>query len=270
MGALADFDAYITALNANGAGHFLVSGATGRAARLSALWRTFVPTPATPTTSAALTDASDIAIRPLPTVDTGRLTLLGARINPGGVGGVCIIVADILNHSGGLSGTSTSAQTTNLPTAALTRHTSGEGVMAGLIVYTALGTTATTVTASYTNTTPTSGRTTTATTIGSTTHNPIGTLIPLPLQAGDTGVTSVESVTLTATTGTAGNFGVVLFKPLAMIALNEYQGAHVVDAVSSGGFVGALAQAEPGACLSLLAVQSATQQMMGLILLAEV
>lgn len=270
MGALADFDAYITASTANRSADFQLSGATGRAARLSALWRVFLPAPATPTTSVALDAASDLAIGPLPTVDTGRLTLLGARVNPGGAAGVCVIVADILNHSGGLSGTSTSAQTTNLPTAALTRHTSGEGVMAGLVVYTAIGSTATTVTASYTNTTPTSGRTTTATTIGSTVANSIGALIPLPLQAGDTGVTSVESVTLAATTGTAGNFGVVLFKPLAMIALNDQQGARVVDAVSSGGFVGALAQAEPGACLSLLAVQTATQQVAGAILLAEV
>jgi hypothetical protein len=39
-------------------------------------------------------------------------------------------------------------------------------------------------------------------------------MIILPLQEGDSGVRSVESVTVLATTGTAGNFGVTLFKPL--------------------------------------------------------
>lgn len=271
MGALADYDAYLAALRENRAADFQLSATTGRAARLSALWRTFVPAPIAPTTSVALDSNSDIAIGPLPAVDAGKLTLLGGRINPGGIGGVCLIVADILNHSGGLSGVVATEQTTNLPTAALTRYTSGEGVMAGLIVNTAIGTTATTFTVSYTNQDGTPGRISTATGIGATSiGNAIGSFFPIPLAAGDTGVRSVESVTLAATTGTAGNMGIVLFKPLAMIALNDFSGAHVIDAVSSGGFVGALAQAEPGACLSLLAVSNALQVISGSILLAEV
>lgn len=271
MGALADYDAYLAALRENRAADFQLSGSTGRAARLSALWRTFVPAPATPTTSVALDGNSDVAIGPLPAVSAGNLTLLGARINPGGISGVCLIVADILNQSGGLSGALATEQTTNLPTAALTRYTSGDGVMAGLILNAAIGTTATTFTANYTNQAGTTGRISTATGIGSSSlGNAIGSFFPIPLAAGDTGVRSVESVTLAATTGTAGNMGIVLYKPLAMIALNDFGGAHVIDAVSSGGFVGALAQAEPGACLSLLAVQNALQVISGTILLAEV
>jgi len=175
MGAFADYDAYLDALRRNRGADFQMS-AGGRAFRLQALWPNFVPAPVAPTTSVALNDTSDIAIGPLPTVNTGRLTLLGARANPGGAGGVCLIVADILNQSGGLNSTLTTTQTTNLPTAALTR----------------------------------------------------------------------------------------------MIALNDFQGAHVVDAVSSGGFVGSLAQAEPGACISLLGVMNAAQVVSGSILLAEV
>lgn len=269
MGAFADYDAYLDALRLNRGANFQMSAVAARR-WLVPLWRTFVPAPSTPTTSVALDDTSDVAIGPLPTVNTGRLTLLGARASPGGNSGVCLIVADVLNQSGGLNATLTTAQTTNLPTAALTRHTSGEGVMAGLIPYALLGTTATTFTVSYTNQAGTSGQISTATAIGNSGFREAGVMLPIPLAAGDTGVRSVESVTLAASTGTAGNFGVVLFKPLAMIALNNFEGAHVVDAVSSGGFVGALAQAEPGACISLLGVMSAAQTISGSIILAEV
>jgi hypothetical protein len=85
--ALADYDAYLAALRENRGADFQLSAATGRAARLSALWRTFVPAPVVPTTSVALDGSSNIAIGPLPPVDAGKLTLLGARINPGGIGG---------------------------------------------------------------------------------------------------------------------------------------------------------------------------------------
>jgi hypothetical protein len=41
----------------------------------------------------------------------------------------------------------------------------------------------------------------------------------LPLASGDTGVKAVKTVTLAATTGTAGNFGVVIGHPLAYIGI---------------------------------------------------
>jgi hypothetical protein len=126
-----------------------------------------------------------------------------------------IMLCDRLSHQAGLSGTVTGAQTTNLPTAALTRYTSGNGVMAALEIYSAVGTTATTVTASYTNQNGTDLRTSVATAFGATGFNAASLMIMLPLQEGDTGVRSVESVTLAASTvSAAGNFGVTLFKPL--------------------------------------------------------
>lgn len=270
MGALADYDAYLDALRRNRGADFQMSSGSGRAARLSALWRTFLPAPGTPTTSVALNDTSDVAIGPLPTVNTGRLTMLAARANPGGNSGVCLIVADILNQSGGLDATLTTEQTTNLPTAALTRHTDGEGVMAGLICYVQNGSTASAATARYTSSDGVSNRISTPTAFGGSGFREAGAIIPFPLAPGDRGVRSVDGVTFTGSTGSNASVGVVLFKPLAMIALNNFEGAHVVDAVSSGGFVGALAQAEPGACISLLGVMSALQTVSGSILLAEV
>jgi hypothetical protein len=269
MGAFANYTAYLESLNNQAGVVFSVPTAIGVVARLTPLYRGFAIAPAIPTTSVALNNTSDVALPNLPIVSSGKLTLLGARFHSNSSSGVCVIVADILNQSGGLSGTVTTPQTTNLPTAALTRCTSGEGVMAGIIVYSSLGTTGTSVTVEYTNQNGTTGRSSTRN-IGATNFREINSLLLIPLQDGDTGVRSVESVTLLASTGTAGNFGIVLFKPLSMMAFNDQSGSHVVDAVSSGGFIGALNQAESGACLSLLAIQSSSQSMTGSLLVAEV
>jgi len=266
---LANYDEYLAALQANEGANFQTTAAIGRSARLSAAWRFFVPAPATPTTSVATDKNSGASIGPIPAVSTGRLTLLGGRMSTGGAAGVTAIIVDLLNHSGGLSGTTTGAQTANLPTAALTRYTSGEGVMAGLIVYTAVGTTATTVTINYTNQSGTSGQISTATQIGATSYRETGALIPIPLAAGDTGVRSVESVTLAGTTGTAGNFGVCLFKPLQMMALNDVMGAMPLDAVSSGGIIGSLCEVHPDACLTLATIANTAQTVNGALILAE-
>lgn len=276
--ALAVYDEYLAALKANQVAVFQTTAGIGRVQRLSAAWRYFVPAPAIPTTSAATNKSSAESIGPIPAVSSGRLTLLGGRMhafgasNSVGGAGFAVTFIDLLNHSGGLSGTLTTAQTTNLPTAALTRHTSGAGVMAGLIIYTIIGSVATTVTISYTNQAGTPGRISTATQIGANGFREAGSLIPIPLAAGDTGVRSVQSVTLAGTTGTAGNFGVVLFKPLQMMALNDMMGSMPLDAVSSGGIIGSLCEVHPDACLTVATINGAAQlaTVHGAIILAEV
>lgn len=269
--ALADFDAYVAALRENLVADFQTSGTPGRSQRLLAMWPGFLPAPTTPTTSVALDSSSAESIGPIPAVGSGRLTLLGGRMNTAGAAGVALIVVDLLNHSGGLSGTvAATEQTTNLPTAALTRYTSGEGVMAGLIIHAALGATATTVTIRYTNQAGTPNQVSTATLIGGATYNNARSVIPIPLAADDTGVRSVEGVTLAATTATAGNFGVCLFKPLAMMPLNDVMGAMPVDAVSFGGMIGALAEVQSDACLTIMQIANAAQLVNGAVLLAEV
>jgi hypothetical protein len=181
-----------------------------------------------------------------------------------------MLLVDLLNVSGGLNATLTTAQTTNLPTAPLTRYTSGEGVMAGIVVYTIIGTTYTTVTISYTNSSGVSGRTSTATTFGGGFFREVGVLIPIPLQAGDTGVESIESVTVTATTGTAGNFGVCMFKPLAMISLESATGAMPLDSVSTGCIIGSLAEIDPDACLAISVFSAVSTSLTGALILSEV
>jgi len=221
---LADYDEYVVKLKENRTADFQMSASFSQGGRLCFASRSFLPAPATPTTSIAL-----------------------------------------------LSGTVTTAQTTNLPTAALTRFTSGEGVMIGLCIWSNIGGTATTVTVSYTNQAGTPGQISTATQIGGNNiANLNGRIILIPLAAGDTGVRSVESVTLAGTTGTAGNIGVCLFKSLAIMAMNDWQGAHAIDAISTGGFVGALAEVHPDACLSVFGIGNVSQAVVGSIILAEV
>ena len=267
--ALTDFDEYVEKLRENRAADFQLSATLGRTLRLNASWQSFLPAPATPTTSIALDKDSAQSIGPIPDISTGRLTFLGARMNTSAVGAGGAILLDLLNVSGGLSGIVTTAQTTNLPTAALTRYTSGGGVMAGIVIYSLLGGTATTFTISYTNQAGVSGRTSTATAIGSSTQREVGILIPIPLQAGDTGVQSVESVTLVASTGSAGNFGVCLFKPLAMISLESATGAMPLDAVSTGCIIGSLCEIHPDACLSISAFTAISTTITGAIILSE-
>jgi hypothetical protein len=206
---------------------------------------------------------------PIPAISTGRLTMLGARISTSTYGAAAMMVVDLLNVSGGLNATLTTAQTTNLPTAALTRHTTGEGVMAGIVIYTIIGTTATTVTISYTNSAGVSGRTSTATTFGGGFYREVGVLLPIPLQAGDTGIRSIESVTVTATTGTAGNFGVCMFKPLAMISLESATGAMPLDSVSTGCIINSLCEIHPDACLTFSAVTVVNFGITGALILSE-
>lgn len=146
--------------------------------------------------------------------DRGRLDrVLFAGAQPG-----TLLVYDRLVHTSGLSGTVATPQTVN--STAITRP-NNQGVDAELWLewYTPTGSTPRTVTASYTNTAGTAGRTTATASIPA---SPVaGFMLPLGLQAssGDLGVQSVQTVTLSGSTGTAGDFGVTLMRRVAELAL---------------------------------------------------
>jgi hypothetical protein len=265
--ALTDFNEYVDKLKENHVAGFTAT--TIRAQRPNASWQSFQPTPDTPTTSVALDKNSAQSMGPIPAISTGRLTMLGARINTSVYGAAAMMVVDLLNVSGGLNATLTTAQTTNLPTAALTRYTSGEGVMAGIVIYTIIGTAQTTVTVSYTNSAGVSGRISTATTFGSGFFRESGVLLPIPLQGADKGFRSIESVTVAGTTGTAGNFGVCMFKPLAMISLESATGAMPLDSVSTGCIINSLCEIHPDACLAFSAFTVVNFGIIGALILTE-
>jgi hypothetical protein len=160
------------------------------------------------------------------------------------------LLYDRLYEIGGLSGTVTTAQTVS---ATLTRNTSGVdangvGNEIWLEIYSPIGTTATTITASYTNQAGTSGRTTQAATFGGTNYREETRLIKLALQDGDTGVQAVASVTLAVSTGTAGNFGVTIAKPISRGYLEGQGCATIRDFIGGLPSVPAI---DTDACLAL-------------------
>lgn len=172
-----------------------------------------------PTTVANPTSATAGAILGFTNATGGRSKYIVSAIVIGGDAHRVIEFYDRLQHIGSLSGTVTTAQTVG---GSLTRNTTGDGNFIGVEIYTAVGATATTITASYTNQSGTSGRTTIAMPFGGSTGNAgVNRMFILPLQSGDTGVRSVQSVTLAATTGTAGNFGVIIGNPIMSMILGS-------------------------------------------------
>lgn len=266
---LADYDAYLNALELNSAIDFQMGAISPVVGRSMAGWRHTIPAAATPTTSVALNKTSDNSISPIPNSASGKLQIIGGRFNTSSLSGVGLVAIDLLNVSGGLSGVVTTEQTTNLPTAALTRYTDGEGVMIGLVIYSLIGSTATTVTVRYTNQSGVANQVSTVTGFGGVLLREVGRVILIPLAAGDTGVRSVEGVTVAASTGTAGNFGVCLFKPLMQFSLESTTCTMPMDAVSSGGMIGSMAEFSDNACLNFLVYTTVTQSITGTILLAE-
>lgn len=138
-----------------------------------------------------------------------------------------LILYDRLLHQSNLSGTTTGAQNVqNGSGVTLTRHTAGVGNEIWMEIYgTAIGGTPQTVTCSYTNQAGTSGRTTQAVPVAAALATgaikSILEVCRLPLQAGDTGVQSVETLTLSGSTGTAGVMGVTIANRIAEIEVRD-------------------------------------------------
>lgn len=144
---------------------------------------------------------------------------------------VCrLILYDRLWANSGFSGTVTTAQTVS-PSPTLPRWSPGDGVECWMEVYTALGSTSVTATLSYTNSDGTSGRSGTLTVPASMGAN---RMLPFSLQAGDRGVQTVASVTLSASTGTAGNFGLTLLRRIAEVDIPTANVGRLLDAFSVG------------------------------------
>jgi hypothetical protein len=206
-----------------------------------------------PTAGAIPTKSTQGAI-PFTAAGGGRdKHLIGASIAPLTAG--VFLLYDRLFHEGGLSGTSTSAQTIqgSTPSPALTRNTGGAGNIAFYEIYTQIGTTSTTLTMTYTNQAGTGSRTSTIN-IGATSFREATRMQRIPLAAGDSGIRAIEQIQLSATTGTAGNFGITIAQPLAWIP------------VGAGGTMGwrdyttglpGIPVIDPNACLSLMFIPNA-------------
>lgn len=186
------------------------------AGRITSLWQYcgtpshgYIPTGASIANSSTIGSISQLITIASGSTQTWLLGAMGGALATG-----TFVLYDRLCHTGGLNGTLT-GQAVNTPT--LTRQTGGVGNRIMLEIYSAIGATGTTVYATYTNQNGVSGQTTTQTTIGGAGFSESQRLMILPLAIGDTGVQSVQTVTLLATTGTVGNFGVTIIDPIVQI-----------------------------------------------------
>jgi hypothetical protein len=146
-----------------------------------------------------------------------------------------LLLCDRLWHNSGIAVATTTAQTVNSaawPARDRNGATSGDGVLIG-IEFSTTGTAGviTNTTMSYSNTTPNSGRTAT---IASVPATPLaGTFIPFQLAAGDTGVSSIQTVTL-GTAYTTAVIHLVAYRILAQIGISVANVASSVDALTGG------------------------------------
>ena len=240
--------------------HYFIDSVSSRdsevwvSAGITSLWRAF-GSPRygiAPTTVEAPTSATQGA---LPLVNAGGarelwLVRMSAIVEDSNYGD-SVHLFDRLLHIGGLDGTVTSAQTVG---GTLTRNTGGAGNGIFIEVYDSVGVTATTLTVDYTNQDGVTGRTGTVRQFGDSDFaggygGETNVMIPVILQAGDTGVQAVADVTLAATTGTAGDFGVTIAKRLTKMNLRGDSAAGCVDLTTA---VGGPALIENDACLNLV------------------
>jgi hypothetical protein len=153
-----------------------------------------------------------------------------------------LLLCDRLLHDGAnsagsaISMTSTSAQTINtttLPARDINGATAGAGVLAGIEISTATGSSApSSITLGYTNSGGTTGRS--ATNINAAISSaPIGSFFPIGLQAGDVGIQEVTSLTL-GSTWTSGALAIVLYRVLAALELPGNFIPNAIDALTSG------------------------------------
>lgn len=130
---------------------------------------------------------------------------------------------DVLWYNTGLVVTTTTNQaivSPAFPARDVNGSTNGEGLKIALYALTALGNAATVAntTVSYTNSAGTAGRTATfAASVGrqAPATPVIGTFMFFNLQAGDTGVRSIQGITL-ATTYTSGTMMLMVYRPIAL------------------------------------------------------
>lgn len=143
-----------------------------------------------------------------------------------------ILIYDIMWACSGFVGNSATAQNVASFSGMPSRNTTGAGCELWIGCSSAIGATAHNVTASYTNQAGTSGRTTVST--AGIASMPANRMYQLPLQSGDTGIQNLASITLSASSGTAGNLWAVIMKPLVTIPIAVPNVAQVMDFASLG------------------------------------
>jgi hypothetical protein len=175
-----------------------------------------------------------------------------------------LILYDRLWHNSTMDGTQT-VDTTLGSVPALTRpDANGADVEMWGEIYTAIGATARTLTVKYTNQAGTTGQS--ATYAHPANAESVGQMFPLTLAAGDTGVRVPTSYSWSASTGTAGDFGVTLLRRIGSVTFPLVETAQVADFAMLG-----LPLIYNGACLALMVFCSTTNtgNIQGSIVIAQ-
>jgi len=149
-----------------------------------------------------------------------------------------LILYDRLWHNSGITVTTTTGQTINsatLPARDRNGSTDGVGVMVGIEVSTATtnASPVTNTTLTYTDDAGTGSKTATISSFPAT--SVAGTFVPFQLAAGDTGVRSIQTLTLGTSYG-AGAIHLVAYRVLARVDLPIANVGAAINSIS-GGFV---------------------------------
>lgn len=158
---------------------------------------------------------------PIPSAVTGDFVeLVGFDVAQGGsVGGVWLV--DLLWWNGSIVVTTTTGQAIThpgLPARDRSASSNGDGIFAGLLVSTVTGNggAITNTTITYTDSAGNAGNT------GTITSFPIsavaGTFVPFNLAVGDTGIRTIETLTL-GTSYVSGTIHLVMYRPIAYVPL---------------------------------------------------
>jgi len=165
-------------------------------------------------------------------------------------------LVDRLVHMGGMSGTATSEQLTNPTGMTLTdAYNAGRCLEDGsdvdwfLEIYTDIGSSASNATVKYKDQSNTTRTCTVLSAMASATAGRLYQVTPL---AGYY-IKNAFSVTLSATTGTAGNFGVTGYRRLVCVSIPVANQMVVVDFAGTG-----LAEVKDNACLQFIKMDSTT------------
>lgn len=174
-------------------------------------------TPGTPGAAGATMTSADTGCLPFANASSGGIYLTGLSGVLSVAGGFWLV--DMLWYNTGLSVTTTTAQSVNsvtFPARDLNGSTNGAGVEFGILVTTATTNVSavTNTTASYTDQDGNSGATATIASFPATAV--LGTVVPFQLAAGDSGVRSIQSVTLGTSYG-GGAISIVAFRRIAYV-----------------------------------------------------
>lgn len=199
--------------------------------------------PATTATGVALSSSSALVSGQVPHYDPGSgnsylSRLVATLTGQAGTLLLCDRLMEVAGNSGGtaLSVTSTSSQTVNsatLPARDNAGATAGDGVLWGMEVVGALGAGApTSLTIGYTNQAAASGKT--ATNVDPmVTTSAAGAFYRFGLQAGDTGIASVQTYQSQASM-TSGTICLVAYRVLAALPIVAAGVPNAIDALTSG------------------------------------